>query len=679
MDASESQSQGSEQPRENLLDPKNTWTVGVKSYNDELGVTYLRGPRNELLLSQASTTARLHKYQPLADGCIRLLRRTPEPDENLLAFEFVTCSLADIKRGKHVYVAASYCWGDMPVDRRLGLQGDDYVPITAKVEQILLHLMSRSIARGAKDAEVDATPEAATYVFDFDVPMIWLDAICINQIDKSEKALQIPLMASIYRYARSVDIWFDSGTASAGVIRDTFRGRSISKDSRFQVGISRRRDDWLLEPYSNADITRLMWSPWFTRAWVAQEYCFAKKHRYHFEGMIITELFIKMVYDWGRDLGFSRVVSQNGTRCEILRPPMIDSLDNMFPIWNRVQDGFKVETNTRETLEEIICRFYSLKASDPRDKIFAMIGLASGDCLKEIHVDYDRPAPDVFLEAMVAMVRDLTNFSLLSFAGLAAPRPLFANRPDIPSWVPDFSTAPCHSTWSKVSRPFNASGSPPNAYVRSACAVFEAPGTSLHLTTTLKVHGVCCDRVAGVLRGEKQQNLSRIPKFIKKAMAVVESLRPYPSGESAYDVLRKTLIAANPENLENDPEGKGFQQFYDHVQGGAGKFNVDDAWATEGRYMQTMIMEGAAGSRGLFWTKNGYVGLADNEIEVGDTVWLMTGAKVPFVFRGPVCNPTNKKGHRYAFYRLVCAVYIHGFMDGELKDTLKESILVFLV
>lgn len=39
--------------------------------------------------------------------------------------------------------------------------------------------------------------------------LLWVDAVCINQIDKREKALQVPSMRHIYQNAEEVLIWLD--------------------------------------------------------------------------------------------------------------------------------------------------------------------------------------------------------------------------------------------------------------------------------------------------------------------------------------------------------------------------------------------------------------------------------------------------------------------------------------
>ncbi|TAQ86141.1 hypothetical protein B7494_g5546 [Chlorociboria aeruginascens] len=651
----------------NLSNQEKTVQFGVHGWNDNLCVTYVRQPRSNFTLSAPDSTTQPYSYQALPHDCIRLLRRVPLPDSNLLTFEFLTCSLSDIKKGIHKYAAISYCWGNLKADRQLQVEYRSYIPITAKVEEILINVASRYCDMST----FEIRPNEAIQDSRKQPLMIWLDAICINQMDTSEKASQIPLMANIYQHAGSVDVWLDSGLASMDVVNEAFHGRSLSEAARLNAGMSRKRDDWLYEPYSNEEITQLMWSPWFTRAWIVQEFCFGKNHRFHYGNITLTFLFLKMVHDWGSDLAFSRVMDENGTRCEVPTAPMIDNMPALISLSDRLKGG---EYHLLP-LEVTLCRFFTMKTSDPRDKIFAMLGLASGDCLNSIKADYDRPAPDIFLDAMIAISHDITNFSLLSFSGLASPRPLFANRPDIPSWVPDFSAPPCHSSWSNRSKLFNATALPENGGVRSGCNFFEDLGPPLFRTTTLKLYGFCCDTVLGVLRGDERHNLLRMPKFIKKAMAVVQSLRPYPSSESTRDVLRKTLIAADPECLEKDPEGQGFDDLYNLIQDGDG-FNLDVAWTVKGRFMQTMIKEGTAGSRGVFWTKNGYVGLSANGIEVGDELWLVKGARVPFVLRGPVLTPKDKGGSRWNFFNLVCEAYIHGIMDGELSDAMDKADLI---
>lgn len=81
-------------------------------------------------------------------------------------------------------------------------------------ERILCQAVSAFFGRGARDAAdvvhrqaVHETTRSPSGFFDDRTPMIWSDAVCINQSGISGNALQIPSMTSIYRYGRSVDEW----------------------------------------------------------------------------------------------------------------------------------------------------------------------------------------------------------------------------------------------------------------------------------------------------------------------------------------------------------------------------------------------------------------------------------------------------------------------------------------
>ena len=62
--------------------------------------------------------------------------------------------------------------------------------------------------------------------------------------------------------------------------------------------------------------------------------------------------------------------------------------------------------------------------------------------------------------------------------------------------------------------------------------------------------------------------------------------------------------------------------------------------------------------RQLVKTDSGRVGLASTSATVGDEVWILSGASVPFVLR---------RVSKDSQYRLVGEAYVHGIMDGEAR------------
>jgi hypothetical protein len=62
--------------------------------------------------------------------------------------------------------------------------------------------------------------------------------------------------------------------------------------------------------------------------------------------------------------------------------------------------------------------------------------------------------------------------------------------------------------------------------------------------------------------------------------------------------------------------------------------------------------------RRLFSTTDGHMGLGPESLQKGDTDWIVSGAKTPFIFR------KADQGEN-SVYRLVGETYVHGIMQGE--------------
>jgi hypothetical protein len=139
--------------------------------------------------TQPSAASRLYNNLPVSGHCLRLL--LVHACEGPLANDApLQCSLVvtDL-RSKPSYTALSYVWGSTssPPDNILC----DGVPITvtSNCYSALRHL--RAINGSFT---------------------IWIDAICINQINPEEKAQQISLMGSVYSQAKITYIWLGEGS-----------------------------------------------------------------------------------------------------------------------------------------------------------------------------------------------------------------------------------------------------------------------------------------------------------------------------------------------------------------------------------------------------------------------------------------------------------------------------------
>lgn len=195
-----------------------------------------------------------YRYEPLiAEDAVRVL--VLEPAEH---FESpLRCSITQHRgysqsrsTGGCEYSAVSYTWGDCELSHQLFVRSDaqkwSCLHITASVNSFLRHFRVPHNAR-----------------------QLWIDAICLNQKDETEKTQQIPLMGRIYNDAKRVRIWLgddevDKAQDAFAIIRDT--GRDNERK------LSEGELQCLAELFNR---------PWFTRRWVIQEVVFSHDAVFH--------------------------------------------------------------------------------------------------------------------------------------------------------------------------------------------------------------------------------------------------------------------------------------------------------------------------------------------------------------------------------------------------------------
>ena len=74
-------------------------------------------------------------------------------------------------------------------------------------------------------------------------------------------------------------------------------------------------------------------------------------------------------------------------------------------------------------------------STDPRDRVFALMGIVTNPDPLEIKADYRLSAEEVYLSVAIHNLEKLKNVELLGNAGSSST----AQNPKLPSWVPDWS------------------------------------------------------------------------------------------------------------------------------------------------------------------------------------------------------------------------------------------------
>ena len=295
--------------------------------------------------------------------------------------------------------------------------------------------------------------------------LIWIDAICINQLDVEEKTEQVRLMRNIYGDAALVIVWLGAEEA-------TDEKALLLLRRLYELHYERRGGPYyeLLEDLNLPDTDDPAWPalqaffqrPWFSRVWIIQELALARESVFLCGGTEIPS-FVLLSFDLIRSK-FTEVMSVfdaltrsndlshnhlNGSRLALIKS-IIDR-EKMMPIME---------------LMDLTTEF---DATDPRDKVYALVGLTH---IPSGFIDYSQSSQIVFTKTAEFCLRSsgVDPGGPLDFLSLVRPE---GRSSDVPSWVSSWTTT---MRWSR-----------PLLWSFPSSELWEKPRTEFSITTASKV------------------------------------------------------------------------------------------------------------------------------------------------------------------------------------------------
>lgn len=639
-----------------------------------------------------------------------------------------------------VFDALSYVWGDCTRSREILIDGRP-LPITANLYAALRDLQAESCMGDT---------------------VVWADAICINQEDFSERSAQVRLMRDIYHLASTVRVWLGprtdettrctrfiarlagiAGTESpiseessvieetaakalfipAGVIVRTGIGFAQTMINLQDISQPYYRDDKakiILDPDSSSslhqetieklaswrpsarhlrraqnedkdfaemanliDRTLLQGSEWFERMWVVQEVGAAENVTLHIgEYGLFWESFLQVIH-------YLYYACQ--VRMENIRK--VTGLEKIRKGWNK---------GRRQPLRELLWETRYRRATDPRDKIYSLLGLMGDPMSKLLQPDYTKSVSEVYSNATHHLVAQ--NSSLDPICG----QQIQGRREDLPSWVPDYT----------LNRDLAAS---PLVRIDGRESIYAATGYDYHSRfsipdidtlpkswDTLHVTGLYIDTIThtsgpssdddsfGDIHDqwystllEASGSLQGFTEDVRHCLADISSrVRQYseyfyledansslPSGTEPdplmtevyiLDAYIQTLLCgrvSSSERVTND-EIKALMSFR----------SPDQASPTTDQEFVAKIckaFEAGMRRRNLAVTKCGYIGAVPRETQPDDLICVLFGCSVPIVLRKAALGTATTSDISYKF---IGEAYIHGFMDAEAIAMLVKGI-----
>ncbi|KAH8744240.1 heterokaryon incompatibility protein-domain-containing protein, partial [Hyaloscypha sp. PMI_1271] len=255
------------------------------------------------------------------------------------------CTIATVDLGSDelVYEALSYEWGD-PAGARMEILLDGRRFLVRKnLWSAMKHIRNRTKMR-----------------------RLWIDAICINQEDLSERSHQVGLMGDIYRKAESVIAWLGEKGEESGLAFSSLKGLAIY--GYYEIGLAR----------AASALASLLERPYWRRIWIVQEFLLARTVIVHCGFNHASAEHLRAaghLYGFGVEAGNRDLWNNRNLKIRIEESPGMRLLE-------RRCDGLQ------QSIHDLLKACQGSKSSEPRDKIYALLGLASDMPKDAITVDY---------------------------------------------------------------------------------------------------------------------------------------------------------------------------------------------------------------------------------------------------------------------------------------------------
>ena len=652
-------------------------------------------PRRQLRSTACNQSSR---YTALVTGRIRVLILKPGAGR-----EPLRCVLAQEPDMTAQYDALSYTWGNsskpylIEVDMMYSAGNIDFidfstVAVTANLYSALRQLRSASHER-----------------------RFWIDAICINQHDAEEREAQVLRMKNIFNRARQTVVWLgeedettEDATKAIGLLA---RYLEIPREAQqvFRIDLEKAEFlPWKLGEYHECYMSAPVWTAferlldrsWFSRVWVYQE--IAVSHRIAVRCGSIPLCWTQLrkactaveMYQLGiscrghQPLNTSVLVmheAQGTYYDEILTVPG----GAMAPVHKprpkprepRSSTNMKGHDATvdgatflRPRLDIMLLLLRWAEATDPRDKVYALLGISSGISRTRIRPDYTLTVYETYTQTAEALSRE-PGLSALAFLSFVQHNNRRLTR-DLPTWAPDWRRE-LHAPWLIYNSGFRTT--------RDVQPDFKFEG--LESSRAFLAKGVLLMKISILSTQSGTRNgmpppelLGRIPKpyHCSWAEAYEEGIQPRPDFRGVYRPSPRCACSESfwPWKCQWDNSDLDFSFLGRRPSAEALRYFAAEGLPSvmddpdEIAWKEINGLGGITYGRRLFVTNLGFFGLGPLASKPGDEIITLLGGRIPYVIRR---IPEHER------VQFVGECYVFGIMDGEVLEGLQETDCEYFV
>jgi hypothetical protein len=521
---------------------------------------------------------------------IRILHLLPAKSR----LDDIECELQVVRLvDEPVYEALSYTWGDESHRRYINVNGQRF-SVTSNLWSALRYLRHTSNTR-----------------------CLWVDAICINQQNITERSFMVSQMHVIYHNSKRVIAWLGDPTLQS---EQAFRFLAEYMSEGPQMGEDQEGWKDVVEnskPMRNVDLSTwealldVFGRPWWGRAWIIQEVSCSRA-------------------GWSLMCGSSEL---NGNHLSCILSHFFDALEasEVPPEAKTILDSgpfgvLRMTMGDQDELGSVLVANRSRKAKDDKDKVYAFVNLVYPE-ITELRPNYQESTAEIYYQTAVQLIVKCNDLRVLSICENQSkeefdrltridgiPRKFV---PGLPTWVPSWAEARISSElWGGyvtdgVAFPFKAAGGNGQEVKFHGSSLVGSKG----LLTIRAKKIATVEHLGQDIYGELVSDAVRDAfRLVANAPIIV------PKGQNGADGVFRSLT------LDRDAEG---ERTYDDIAGEPAEI--------------TRSIHRAVTGRRFFRTKEGFVGLGPLRLKAGDMVMLVPGCHVPLTLRPGVFIKEKRK------------------------------------
>ncbi|CAJ0545233.1 Ff.00g087060.m01.CDS01 [Fusarium sp. VM40] len=313
---------------------------------------------------------------------------------------------------------------------------------------------------------------------------IWIDALCINQSDDSERSAQVSVMNQIYGKAKRVIVWLGKPypELEAGIkAAERLGTESVPHILRmlgtqtwdFTYDMSLMPKFYGMGPLNEEEVIglfHLLSCRWFARVWVIQEVslaedivvmCNQKFTPFDCVGLTATFLHysgleLALMYSVTREHpAYPLMLSMNiyqSERLQLLREWCKGEASMWSDVLSTIDFGAGLAQEHQKSSSMLMLRLlfstFGFEATDPRDIVYGMGGILKHMASEQglpvasaFEPNYATKAKDLFTDVSRNIIETTDSLVCLTILKDFSAR----QTPGLPSWAMDYSTVMCNS------------------------------------------------------------------------------------------------------------------------------------------------------------------------------------------------------------------------------------------